>query len=172
MANNDGGEPTPQPGNQNPEPTEPNNDNGGGSGDDVLDKFKQIKENYETKLSDKDKEIEKLKKQLAEKNDEVDTTINDLNDEVQARIEQSEAYQELLSTVEELQKDKAEATVDAFIQRGIILPAQRKTAIKLCLSDNETFSDLYKDAKPIVDTHQVLNISIENLQFKQYIFFL
>jgi hypothetical protein len=26
--------------------------------------------------------------------------------------------------------------------------------LKLCLSDNDTFLDLYKDAKPIIDTTQ------------------
>ena len=58
---------------------------------------------------------------------------------------------ELQNTVNELVNDKAEATVDKFIQQGKILPAQRETALKLCLSDNDTFLDLYENAKPIVD---------------------
>lgn len=148
MSNNEGGDPTPQPQpNPNPEPT-PNGDG------DVLDKLNEIRENYETKLSDKDKKIEELRKQLASKDKEVNDAIGNLNDEVQAKLEQSEAYKELLNTVEELQKDKAEATVDAFIQQGKILPAQRETALKLCLSDNDTFLDLYRDAKPIVETQE------------------
>ena len=65
---------------------------------------------------------------------------------------EDEEYKKLLADVEELQKDKAEATVDSFIHKGVILPAQRETAIKLCLNDNDTFLDLYRDAKPIVDT--------------------
>ena len=139
----------PKPQNPNPEPNpEPSNN------DDILDKFKEIKEGYETKIQDKDKEIAELKKQLEEKETEVDQTVGNLNDEVQARLEQSEAYKELLSTVEELQKEKAETTVDNFIQQGKILPAQRETALKLCLSDNDTFLDLYRDAKPIVETQQ------------------
>ncbi len=64
----------------------------------------------------------------------------------------AEQLQELNKTVEELVVDKATATVDTFIQQGKILPAQRETALKLCLNDNDTFLDLYKDAKPVIDT--------------------
>jgi hypothetical protein len=51
-------------------------------------------------------------------------------------------------------EERAEATVDAYVQKGIILPAQREAAKKLCLTDNDTFLDLYRDAKPIVETDQ------------------
>ena len=64
----------------------------------------------------------------------------------------SKLAKEYAAEVEKLEKDKAEATVDSFIHKGVILPAQRETAIKLCLNDNDTFLDLYRDAKPIVDT--------------------
>jgi hypothetical protein len=50
-------------------------------------------------------------------------------------------------------EEKAETTVDTYIQKGVILPKQRETALKLCLSDNDTFLELYKDAQPIIDTN-------------------
>lgn len=118
---------------------------------DDLDKFEKIKENYETTIQDKDKEIEQLKKQLKEKNDEVDETVDNLNDEVNEKLEQAEKIKSLQATVDELVEERAEATVDAYIQKGIILPSQKEAAKKLCLSDNDTFLDLYKDAKPLVD---------------------
>ena len=59
-----------------PEPT--TNTDGG----DVLDKFNEIKTRYEKELSDKDKEIEELRKELAKKDNEVNDTIQNLNDEV------------------------------------------------------------------------------------------
>jgi len=136
--NNDGGE------QNNPPKNEKDND-------EILDKFEKIKENYETTIQDKDKEIEKLKKQLKEKNEEVDETVDNLNDEVNEKLEQAEKIKSLQATVDELVEERAEATVDAYIQKGIILPSQKEAAKKLCLSDNDTFMDLYKDAKPIVD---------------------
>lgn len=120
--------------------------------DDTLGKFKKIRENYENKLSDKDKEIEKLKEQLKAKDIKVDETIDELTGEVNEKLEQAEKMKELQNTVNELVKDKAEATVDKFIQQGKIAPAQRESALKLCLSDNDTFMALYENAKPIVQT--------------------
>lgn len=136
--NNEGGEQ-----NNPPHKNEENNDD--------LDKFEKIKENYENTIQDKDKEIEELKKQLKEKNEEVDETVDNLNDEVNEKLEQAEKIKSLQATVDELVEERAEATVDAYIQKGIILPSQKEAAKKLCLSDNDTFMDLYKDAKPIVD---------------------
>ncbi len=134
--------------NPNPEPTpgtkpgeEQNND----------DTFKEIKNKYENKLTEKDEEIEKLKQQLADKQKEIDETIQNLDTEIGDKLKTSEEYKQLLQTVEELQKERAEATVDTYIRKGVILPVQRETAVKLCLSDNDTFMDLYKDAKPIID---------------------
>jgi predicted RNase H-like nuclease (RuvC/YqgF family) len=140
---------TEQNPNPNPEPQPQNNNDG-----EILDKFNEIKERYETELSDKDKEIEELKKQLQDKNKEVDNTIQNLNDEVNDKLEQAEKIKSLQATVDELVEERAEATVDAYVQKGIILPAQREAAKKLCLTDNDTFLDLYRDAKPIVETDQ------------------
>ena len=133
----------PQP---NPQNVEPNPEPTG----DPIDNFKELKDQYESKLSEKDKEIEDLKKQLDEKEAKVNNTIKDLNDEVHEQLAKAEELQKLQKTVEELQKDKAEATVDTYIQKGIILPVQRDTAVDLCLTSPDTFIKLYENAQPIV----------------------
>ena len=139
--NNPNPNPNPEP---NPEPTQ----------EDIMGKFNEIKTKYEETLSEKDKEIEELRKQLKQKNNEVDDTIANLNDEVKDKLEQAEKIKDLQATVNELVEERAEATVDAYIQKGIILPAQKEAAKKLCLNDNDTFLDLYRDAKPIVETQE------------------
>lgn len=144
--------PTPPANGGNPEPTPPINDDG--KGEDVLDKFKKIKESYESKLDEKDERIRELEAELEKKDKETNEAIGDLNDEINEKLKQSEEYKQLLKTVETLEKERAEATVDAYIQKGVILPTQRETAVKLCLSDNDTFSDLYRDARPIVETEE------------------
>jgi septation ring formation regulator EzrA len=116
--------------------------------------FDELKSKYEKVIEDKNKEIAELNKANTLIQEKMDTTVDNLNDEVKAKLEMAEQLQDLNKTVEELVVDKAEATVDTFIQQGKILPAQRETALKLCLSDNDTFLDLYKDAKPIIDTTQ------------------
>jgi predicted RNase H-like nuclease (RuvC/YqgF family) len=116
--------------------------------------FTDLKEQYEKVIEDKNKEIAELTKSNQLIQEKMDNTVDNLNDEVKAKLQMAEQLQDLNKTVEELVVDKAEATVDTFIQQGKILPAQRETALKLCLSDNDTFLDLYKDAKPIIDTTQ------------------
>ena len=133
---------------QNPNPEPQNND------DEVLDKFNEIKERYETELSEKDKEIEELKKQLKTKEGEVDQTIQNLNQEVNEKLTVVDKLNNLQGTVDELLQERAEITVDTYIQKGIILPHQKEAAVKLCLNDNDTFLDLYRDAKPIVETEK------------------
>lgn len=141
--------PNPQQGGQKPTPKPQE-----GGVDNPLDKFKEIKEKFEKELAEKDNQIEELKQKLEAKDKEVDDAINNLNDEVHDKLKQSEEYKEILKKVEVLEKERAEATVDAYIQKGVILPTQRETAVKLCLSDNDTFSDLYRDARPIVETEE------------------
>lgn len=123
-------------------------------GDAPLDKFAKIKERYENELSEKDKKIQELEEKLSKKDNEVNDTIDELNDEVNEKLQQAQKIQDLQATVNELVEERAEATVDAYIQKGIILPSQKEAAKKLCLTDNDTFLDLYRDAKPIVDTHK------------------
>lgn len=115
--------------------------------------FTDLKEQYEKVIEDKNKEIAELTKSNQLIQEKMDNTVDNLNDEVKAKLQMAEQLQDLNKTVEELVVDKAEATVDTFIQQGKILPAQRETALKLCLSDNDTFLELYKDAQPIIDTN-------------------
>ena len=113
--------------------------------------FQDIKKRYENLIQEKDKTIQELEKTVDETNKKVDTTIQTLNNEVDEKLRQSEEYKQLLQTVEQLQKDKAEATVDTYINKGIIIPKQKDVAVKLCLNDPETFQELYRDAKPIIE---------------------
>ena len=152
MANEEGGNPNPNP-EPNPNPN-PNPEPQPGNDGDALDKFKKIKENYETKLNEKDEKIKELELELQKKDKENQEALGNLNNEIDEKLKQSEEYKEILKKVEVLEKERAEATVDAYIQKGIILPTQKDTAVKLCLSDNDTFLELYKDAKPIVETNQ------------------
>ena len=112
----------------------------------------EIRAKYEKVIEDKNKEINELSKTNKTIQERMDNTVSNLNDEVKLKLEQSEQLIELNKQVEELLHDKAEATVDKYITEGKILPAQKETALKLCLKDNDTFMDLYKDAKPIIDT--------------------
>ena len=111
-----------------------------------------LKTKYEEIIEEKNNEIQDLQNNLSETKKKVDETVDTLNDEIQQRLDANEEYQKALSTIKELEQTKAETTVDTYIQKGVILPRQRETAIKLCLNDPDTFSDLYRDAKPIVDT--------------------
>ena len=110
-----------------------------------LDKFDEIKTKYEETISAKDKEIEELKKKLSAKDKEVDDTIQNLNDEVNTKLEQAEEIKRLQSDVNELLQDKAEALVDKYISEGKLVPAQREKALNLCLADQDMFISLYKD---------------------------
>lgn len=116
--------------------------------------FEELKNKYEKIIEEKNQEIAKQKQELENKTSEIDDTVQDLNNEVEARLKESEAYKELQTKLAEMEKERAEATVDAYIQKGILLPKQRESAIKICLNDNETFLNLYRDAKPIVETEK------------------
>ena len=113
--------------------------------------FSDIKKEYENVISEKNDRISELENKLSEKEREVDNTVENLNDEVKEKLEANEKLEEVMKNMEILLTEKAEATVDTFIAQGKILPAQRNTALKLCLNDNDTFMELYKDAKPIVE---------------------
>ena len=116
------------------------------------DQFDDIKTKYEEVIAEKDKEIAELNKTVDLTNQKVDDTVNNLNTEVSAKLEQAEQLNQLQKNVDELLEEKAEITVDNYIQKGIIPPSKREVAVKLCLKDNDTFLDLYRDAQPIMDT--------------------
>ena len=116
--------------------------------------FDDIKQKYEKVIEEKNKEIAELNKTVDLTNKKVENTVNELNDEVTEKLEQSERLKELQKNVDELLKEKAEVTVDTYIQKGIIPTAKRDIAVKLCLNDNDTFLELYKDAQPIIEVKQ------------------
>ena len=120
---------------------------------DVLDKFNEIKTRYEKEISDKDKEIEELRKELAKKDNEVNDTIANLNSEVSEKLEQAEELKRLQANVNELLNDKANAIVDKYINEGKLVPAQREKALNLCLADQDMFISLYENAPSIIDTN-------------------
>ena len=119
---------------------------------DVVDKFSEIKKQYENELSEKDKKIAELEKQLSDKEGEVDTAISNLNDEVNEKLAQAKELDQLRENVQELLQDKAEAIVDKYITEGKLVPAQREKALDLCLTDQDMFISLYENAPSIVDT--------------------
>ena len=116
--------------------------------------FDELKQKYEEIIENKNNEINQLKTEVDTTKQKVDDTVDTLNTEIQARLDANEEYQKALATIRELEQTKAETTVDTYIQKGVLLPAQRETALKLCLNDPDTFSDLYRDAKPVVETTQ------------------
>ena len=119
---------------------------------DVVDKFSEIKNRYETELTEKDKKIAELEKQLADKEGEVDNAISNLNNEVNEKLAQAKELDQLRENVQELLQDKAEAIVDKYITEGKLVPAQREKALDLCLTDQDMFISLYENAPSIVDT--------------------
>jgi len=131
-------------------PQEPAKPNAGGDNNDVLEKFTEIKERYETELSQKDKEIEELKAKLSEKDKEVNDTIEDLNSEVNEKLAQAEELNKLRENVQELLNDKANALVDKYITEGKLVPAQREKALSLCLADQDMFIELYENAPSLI----------------------
>lgn len=114
--------------------------------------FDEIKAKYEEIISQKDKEIKELEQTVDQTKNQINETVDELTQEVDERLKQSQAYKDMEAKLHEMEIQRAEATVDAYIQKGILLPVQKESAIKLCLNDNETFSNLYRDAKPIVET--------------------
>ena len=113
-----------------------------------------IKAKYEKVIEEKDQQIKELNKTVETNKKKVDTTVDDLNKEVEERLKQSEAYKDLEEKLHQMEVERAETVVDTYINKGVLLPAQRESAVKLCLNDNDTFMNLYRDAQPIIDTRQ------------------
>ena len=113
--------------------------------------FDEIKQKYEKIINDKDDEIKKLTETVEQTQTKVDATVNNLNDEMQARLEATEEYKKLMATVEQLEKEKAEASVDAVIQKGLALPAQKEALRKWCLNDADSFVEYFNNAQPIIE---------------------
>lgn len=116
--------------------------------------LEEIKDKYQAIIDEKDQQIKELTKTVETNQKKVDTTVDDLNKEVEERLKQSEAYKDLETKLHEMEVERAETVVDSYIAKGVLLPAQKESAVKLCLNDNDTFMNLYKDAQPIIDTRQ------------------
>ena len=121
-----------------------NNDNG----------FEELKAKYEKIIQEKDDKISELNTNLEETNKKVDDTVGNLNDEMQKRLEATEEYKKLMATVEQLEKEKAEASVDAVIQKGLALPAQKEVLKKWCMNDSESFTEYFDNAQPIIEVNK------------------
>lgn len=116
--------------------------------------LEEIKDKYQAIIDEKDQQIKELNKTVETNKKKVDSTVDDLNKEVEERLKQSEAYKDLEQKLHTMEVERAETVVDSYIAKGVLLPAQKESAVKLCLNDNDTFMNLYKDAQPIIDTRQ------------------
>ena len=121
----------------------------------VDDSFQDLKKKYEETIENKNKEINELNQALKLKDGKINETITELNDEVTEKLRQSEELKELQANVDELLQERAEVTVDTYIKKGVIPVAKRQVAVQLCLNDNDTFMELYRDAKPQIEVTDV-----------------
>lgn len=114
----------------------------------------ELQDKYSEIINQKDEEIAGLKQANQQIQDEYNTKEQELADSVGKELQTSEQYKELLATVEELKTQQAKSLVESYINKGVILPAQRETAVKLAIKDSETFNELYKDQPPIINTQK------------------
>ncbi len=113
-----------------------------------------LQEKYTKIIESKDEEIAGLKQVNQQIQDDFDKKEQELADSVGKELQTSEEYKELLATVEELKTQQAISLVESYINKGVILPAQKETAVKLAIKDSETFNELYKDQPPIINTQK------------------
>ena len=113
--------------------------------------FDDLKTKYEKIIEEKNNEISNLETDLEKTKKKVDETVDTLKDEVQEKLDANEEYQKLLRTVEDLEKEKAETTVDTLIKQGKIVPAQKEIALDFCLNNPDKFAEFYENAKPVID---------------------
>lgn len=113
-----------------------------------------LQEKYTKIIEKKDQEIANLEQANQQIQEDFDKKEQELADSVGKELQTSEEYKELLATVEELKTQQAKSLVESYINKGVILPAQKETAIKLAIKDSETFNELYKDQPPIINTQK------------------
>jgi len=121
---------------------------------DDLKNVKGLADKYSKIIESKDEEIAGLKQEKEQIQEEFDKKEQELADSVGKELRTSEEYKELLATVEELKTQQAKSLVESYINKGVILPAQKETAVKLAIKDSETFNELYKDQPPIINTQK------------------
>ena len=113
-----------------------------------------LQEKYTKIIEKKDEEIANLEQLNQQIQDDYNKKEQELADSVGKELQTSEEYKELLATVEELKTQQAKSLVESYINKGVILPAQKETAIRLAIKDSETFNELYKDQPPIINTQK------------------
>jgi uncharacterized coiled-coil protein SlyX len=113
--------------------------------------FNEIKQKYEDLIAEKDKTIKELEKTVDETQNKVDTTIQTLNNEVDEKLRQSEEYKSLVEKVKQFEEERADASADAVIKKGLATPAQKEVIKDWCLKDPEGFTKYFDNAKPIIN---------------------
>lgn len=114
--------------------------------------YQNIKEKYTKAMEIKDNEIIELKNKNKELESKTDEALDKLGIEVKERLEQNEKFKKMQDMVNELENERADATIDTLIKKGVILGKQKESAKKLFMQDPDLFDELYADAKPVIDT--------------------
>ena len=114
--------------------------------------YDEIKEKYVKAMEIKDNEILELKNKNKELESKTDEALDKLGIEVKERLEQNEKFKKMQNMVNELENERADATIDTLIKKGVILGKQKESAKKLFMQDPDLFDELYADAKPVIDT--------------------
>lgn len=114
--------------------------------------YNEIKEKYTKAMEIKDNEIFELKNKNKELELKTDEALDKLGIEVKERLEQNEKFKKMQDMVNELENERADATIDTLIKKGVILGKQKESAKKLFMQDPDLFDELYADAKPVIDT--------------------
>lgn len=114
--------------------------------------YDEIKEKYTKAIEIKDNEILELKNKNKELESKTDEALDKLGIEVKERLEQNEKFKKMQNMVNELENERADATIDTLIKKGVILGKQKESAKKLFMQDPDLFDELYADAKPVIDT--------------------
>lgn len=114
--------------------------------------YDEIKEKYTKAMAVKDNEILELKNKNKELESKTDEALDKLGIEVKERLEQNEKFKKMQDMVNELENERADATIDTLIKKGVILGKQKESAKKLFMQDPDLFDELYADAKPVIDT--------------------
>lgn len=114
--------------------------------------YDEIKEKYTKAMEVKDNEILELKNKNKELESKTDEALDKLGIEVKERLEQNEKFKKMQDMVNELENERADASIDTLIKKGVILGKQKESAKKLFMQDPDLFDELYADAKPVIDT--------------------
>lgn len=113
--------------------------------------YDDIKEKYAKAIELKDNEINELKNKNKDLESKTDDALDKLGKEVKERLEENEKFKKMQEMVAELENERADATIDTLVKKGVILGKQKESAKKLFMQDADLFEELYADAKPVID---------------------